>query len=523
MSISDIRAFLAERSNLADLGRQQNLRTENQDNRQAAGTQGSRVSLSTSLSISSQSFIGARILTNGFNQSLNLSEQRPNFSLPEPDDNQRIGFDFEEVARNVLGFVGSVIRGAQARGEDEEELLDLFQQARRGVESGIGQAIEDLEGFIDDDIQEGIDNSRNLIEEGISGLERDIFSPLPPSENQQEIENETRLEQRVSVSDQRSGDLRIRTRDGDEVRIRFEDIQQFQQSQSLLIQTRNEQSNQTEIEQTTRQTTEEEESSEAAQTSNDAGVPNSSEIEGNDTPLINVQNPPQTVFSEQTAEGSQGQEPEDDESETAATTSVANGANTIPTDRDATIEQSVEFEQSSVFFERNSFSFSVEGELDDDELRAIGELVSDTASLATEFFDGDIDAAFEQALQLGFDETELTGFALQLDSVQQTRVTQTYESVSQFNNNEEGEQERVSSVRPVADYLSDLLSVFEQSRQLLQSGEVFNDLINDVFNRVLQIDTPDLVNALNRFNSFNERLLGNVDDVSESNTENTAV
>ena len=501
---------------MADLSRQQNLRTETQDNRQATGAQGSRVSLSTSLSISSQSFIGARVLTNGFNQSLSVSEQRPNFSLP--DNNERSGFDFEEVARNVLGFVGSVIRGAQARGGDEDELLDLFQQARRGVETGIGQAIDDLEGFLDDDIQEGIDNSRNLIEEGIAGIERDILNRSVPND-QQVIESETRIEQTISVSDQRSGDLRIRTREGDEVRIRFEDLQQFQQSQSLLLQTREEQTNQAAAEQIGPQTVNEGRPSEAEQTDDDVDELVQSESLGNEASPVSVQSPAQNVFPEQAVAESSNRESENDSPEDSP--AINNEANAIPTDRDATIEQTVEIEQSSVFFERSNFSFSVEGELDEDELRAIGELVSDTASLATEFFDGDIDAAFEQALELGFDETELTGFALQLDSIQQTRVTQTYQSVSEFSDsNETNQQERVSSVRPVADYLSDLLSVFEQSRQLLQSGEVFNDLINDVFNRVLQIETPDLVNALNRFNSFNGRLL---DNVPENATEDTTI
>ncbi len=493
------------------------MRTEIQSNRQAQGTQGSRVSLSTSLSISSQSFIGARVLTNGFNQSLSVSDQRPYFALPY--NIQRLGFDFEEVARNVLGFVSSGIRGAQARGEGQEELQDLFQQARRGVETGIGQAIEDLEGVLDDDIQEGIDNSRGLIDEGIAGLESDIFN-ITPQNASQVLENETRIEQTISVSEQRAGDLRIRTRDGDEVRIRFEDLQQFQQTQSLLIQSREEQVNQIEQEPTAQQRTDEGNANEESSTSGDDQTL-SAELLENDTPLINVQALSENVLPVQTNSGTSDNEESDDVDSEALSSS--NESNTIPVNRDAIVEQNVEFESNSLFFESSSFSFSVAGELDEGELRAIGDLVTNTASLATEFFEGDVDAAFEQALELGFDETELTGFALQLDSIQQTRVTQTYESVSQFSEGDEAsQQERVSSVRPIADYLSDLLSVFEQSRQLLESGEVFDDLINDVFNRVLEIETPDLVNTLNRFNSFNERLLSNLPE-SSTEEESTTV
>jgi hypothetical protein len=53
-----------------------------------------------------------------------------------------------------------------------------------------------------------------------------------------------------------------------------------------------------------------------------------------------------------------------------------------------------------IFYQENSFSFSVNGELDEDELKAIGQLVADANELTEEFFNGDIETAFNQALEL---------------------------------------------------------------------------------------------------------------------------
>lgn len=73
--------------------------------------------------------------------------------------------------------------------------------------------------------------------------------------------------------------------------------------------------------------------------------------------------------------------------------------------------------------ERNVYAFSsgrieisVDGELNEEELAAIGELVGKVESLANEFFAGDVQKAFESAAALGFDSTQIAGFALKLST-----------------------------------------------------------------------------------------------------------
>jgi hypothetical protein len=64
---------------------------------------------------------------------------------------------------------------------------------------------------------------------------------------------------------------------------------------------------------------------------------------------------------------------------------------------------------------------SVNGELNADELEAIGALVAKVESLANDFFAGDFDKAFAAAANLGFDGEQIAGFALRLSTRQLVR------------------------------------------------------------------------------------------------------
>ena len=91
-------------------------------------------------------------------------------------------FNFEEVAKNVLSFVKGAILNAQADGADNEKLTNMFDQARKGVEQGIGEAIEELQDsdLYTEEVEEGIEKSRDLIFGGIDELEESIFNPNKP-------------------------------------------------------------------------------------------------------------------------------------------------------------------------------------------------------------------------------------------------------------------------------------------------------------------------------------------------------
>ena len=174
------------------------------------------------------------------------------------------------------------------------------------------------------------------------------------------------------------------------------------------------------------------------------------------------------------------------------------------------------------------FSFSVEGELDEDEKAAIGALVQDVSELADEFFNGDLDKAFEQATQLGFDENELSGFSLKMTRTESVSVAQAYAQVAEYGPNErptggfeQGEgaqgQNMQQLMRPVVNYFNDLMAFLEQAREKLQEGSDLQSLVDSSVGKYLEFRGEQDINAgLERFAAFNQRLLSTLVGANEN-------
>ena len=189
---------------------------------------------------STQTSIGLRVVSSSLSQTLEIDGQKPKeLADKKVEEKNKNLFDFEKVAKNVMRFVGGVIRGAADGGASDEKLNGLFSQAREGVSRGFAMAKKDLAGFMNEELENGISKSRELIDTGIDDLETDIF-------NRQGVENGNLARvstlAAASVANEQSGQLSIRTRDGDEVTFSFENLQSFQASQqtSFQAQTTNE-------------------------------------------------------------------------------------------------------------------------------------------------------------------------------------------------------------------------------------------------------------------------------------------
>ena len=101
------------------------------------------------------------------------------------------------------------------------------------------------------------------------------------------------------------------------------------------------------------------------------------------------------------------------------------------------------------------FSISVTGELDDGEAKAIKDLVDQVMMLADEFYNGDINKAYEAALDLGYDQNEIASYALQLNQVEQYKVAAAYQDFMP-------EQDQLSKgngtiFSPIGDYARNIL------------------------------------------------------------------
>jgi len=114
------------------------------------------------------------------------------------------------AADQVLGAVGQTLQDAQQRGASRSELQGLAQQARAGVEQGLGEARNILSGM---GVGEGslsaqVDDAQAMLEQGLAALEAQL-APAAPVAVEQSLQ--------VASSRSQSLSLEITTRDGDTV------------------------------------------------------------------------------------------------------------------------------------------------------------------------------------------------------------------------------------------------------------------------------------------------------------------
>lgn len=367
-----------------------------------------------SLSSNAKSVAAARILQTSFDQSVVFSGQQELLAGLKPKSQSK-PFDFEEVAENVLNFIGGALKLAKQNGADDEKLEEMFQQARKGVEKGISQARKDLSAFMNEELDEGITNSLKAITKGLDELREEYFG--------KEETDAVSAQQSVKAEQQNSSELTLTTRDGDEVQISFETIERFRAQQE--------------------------------------------------------------VFVKQQAEKQDGEGTESGELTVAG-------------------------QQSYEFIQAERFSFSVKGELSAEEMEDIAAFVEQTSGLVDEFFNGDIQKAFNQASEIGLEDSQIVGFALELSRTEKIETVQRYEQVSNYK--DEDNQSDKPAIKTISQYLDNLLDTLDQSDELFGQRNTFDELVNGLISEVENIKTPELLEAFNRFQEFNQRLLNGLSE-----------
>ncbi len=76
-----------------------------------------------------------------------------------------------------------------------------------------------------------------------------------------------------------------------------------------------------------------------------------------------------------------------------------------------------------------NLSFSVEGELDEEERAALTDLLKQVNIVAGEFYEGDVELAFDQALTVGMNTDQLAAFAVNMHKAHTVTANQAYTSV----------------------------------------------------------------------------------------------
>ena len=118
-------------------------------------------------------------------------------------------------------------------------------------------------------------------------------------------------------------------------------------------------------------------------------------------------------------------------------------------------------------FSSSDFSFEVSGDLDEGELEALRNLFDQVSELSQKFFNGNVEDAFEFAVDMGLDTSELAGYSLRLFEQTTKAAMRTYGDVAnlgQASNANSASIESKQSLDGMAEFVSSL-------RQTLGSTE----------------------------------------------------
>ena len=122
----------------------------------------------------------------------------------------------------------------------------------------------------------------------------------------------------------------------------------------------------------------------------------------------------------------------------------------------------------------SNFELSIEGDLNDDELNAINELLGRVDKLAGQFYAGNLDDVFDKAVSLGYDDQQIANYSLNLSQVQIQQVTEAYGSVAQ--NDDSQSSSLANQLAPVGDFIKDVLATLNVAGEFADPHQLLLDL-----------------------------------------------
>ncbi|VAW59708.1 hypothetical protein MNBD_GAMMA11-1830 [hydrothermal vent metagenome] len=151
-----------------------------------------------------------------------------------------------------------------------------------------------------------------------------------------------------------------------------------------------------------------------------------------------------------------------------------------------------------------AFQFSVEGSLDAQERDSINNLLNDIGEIAGQFFQGDVQAAFNASLELGFDSETLKGFSLDFQQTTRVQVAEAYQRTEQVAGPIESVLEPATvNPRPAVDVLAQLENLIAQAKEneLIKEPEStlkslladMLDLLNEKFDSPVQAYIKEII------------------------------
>ncbi|WP_062061920.1 DUF5610 domain-containing protein [Cellvibrio sp. OA-2007] len=129
-----------------------------------------------------------------------------------------------------------------------------------------------------------------------------------------------------------------------------------------------------------------------------------------------------------------------------------------------------------------SFSLSIEGELNEEELGAINDLLGRVNGLASDFFNGDLDVAFEQAMNMGYDAEQIASFSLNLAQAEIQQVTQAYQAFEPGDVESGINKPRLlaDQLLPLGNFIKDLLASLDRAQEFSEPRSLLSNLAEKV-------------------------------------------
>lgn len=125
-------------------------------------------------------------------------------------------------------------------------------------------------------------------------------------------------------------------------------------------------------------------------------------------------------------------------------------------------------------YERSSsFNLQISGELDEDELKAINDLLSQVNDLADTFFSGDMNKAFGEALNLGYNSEEIARFSLTLTHSEVQKIPDAYQQGNQAT-------PLAQHLKPASVFAEQLLAAIDNAKHFGNPIELIQQLSRQV-------------------------------------------
>ena len=140
------------------------------------------------------------------------------------------------------------------------------------------------------------------------------------------------------------------------------------------------------------------------------------------------------------------------------------------------------------------FSISIKGDLNEDEQKAIHQLMQKIKKVSKEFFQGDINAAFEHAQKLGFNSQQISSFSLDLNRTESVQAVAAYKQTS-F----PAQSVNADLLQQASDFLAETKNLLADSAVALESlaepKQSFSDLFANIGALFSGVEKADKANS----------------------------